>query len=80
MDILRRFAPCGCIKQQSVGENGEIKENMTISVKTTCCRRTKIININVNHDDLQTIKDVKEIIERIENNKRASLMIKNGEL
>jgi hypothetical protein len=80
MDFLRRFAPCGCIKNQSVGENTDVKENMTISIKTTCCRKTKIININVNHDDLETIKDVKEIIERIENNKRASLMIKKGDL
>lgn len=80
MDFLRRFAPCGCIKQQSVGENGEIKDNMTISIKTTCCRRTKIININVSHDDIETIKDIREIIERIENNKRASQMIKQGDL
>jgi len=80
MDFLRRFAPCGCIKNQSVGENADVKENMTISIKTTCCRRTKIININISHDDIETIKDVREIIERIENNKRASQMIKQGDL
>jgi hypothetical protein len=66
MDFLRRFAPCGCIKQQSVGENGEIKDNMTISIKTTCCRRTKIINYNIDIEHSDDLNDIKKIIEKME--------------
>ena len=65
LDIFRKFAPCSCMRSQ-VNEEGAITdEKVNISIKTTCCRRTKIININVSNDP-ESLKDVKEIIERLQ--------------
>ena len=65
LDIFTKFAPCSCMRSQ-VNEEGAITdEKVNISIKTTCCRRTKIININVSNDP-ESLKDVKEIIERLQ--------------
>ena len=47
MDFLKRFAPCGCIKVQPVGNEATVNENVTVTIKTTCCRKQKIVNINI---------------------------------
>ena len=79
-DIFRKFAPCACMRNQPVGEDAVVNETVKISIKTTCCRRTKIININISPNDMKALKDVQEIIHRLENNATASMMIKDGSL
>jgi uncharacterized Rossmann fold enzyme len=80
MDILKKLAPCACMRNQPVGDNGALKEDMKISIKTSCCRKTKIININISGDNVDALKDVKEIIDRIENNVRASTLSRENSL
>ena len=65
MDILRRFAPCSCMKIQN-NENATTSEKMTVSIKTTCCRRTKIINYNIDIEHSEDLNDIKKIIEKME--------------
>lgn len=80
MDFLKRFAPCGCIKVQPVGNDATVNENVTVTIKTTCCRKQKIVNINISPNDINTIKDLKEIIDRLENNAIAQDMRRKSEL
>jgi len=80
MDFFKKLAPCACMKNQPIGENGVLKEDLKITIKTTCCRKTKIININVSHENLDTLRDVKEIINRIENNVKSTILINEGKL
>jgi hypothetical protein len=80
MDVLRRFAPCSCMRIQPVGEDAVVNETFKISVKTTCCRRSKIININISPHDMEALRDVKEIIDRIENNAKAMSRKNSGSL
>lgn len=65
MDILKRLMCCACMKNQTNEEGANTDEKVNISIKTTCCRRTKIININVSNDP-ESLRDVKEIIDRLE--------------
>ena len=79
MDILRRFAPCSCVKQQN-NQDATTNEKMTISIKTTCCRRTKIINYNIDIEHSDDLNDIKKIIEKMEEkalnkSKRESLIL-----
>jgi hypothetical protein len=79
MDWLRRFAPCSCMKIQN-NENANTNEKMTISIKTTCCRRTKIINYNIDIEHSDDLNDIKKIIEKMEEkalnkSKRESLIL-----
>jgi len=68
------------MRNQPVGDNGTLKEDMKISIKTSCCRKTKIITININGDNVDALKDVKEIIDRIENNVRATTLSRENSL
>jgi uncharacterized Rossmann fold enzyme len=68
------------MRNQPVGDNGALKEDMKISIKTSCCRKTKIININISGDNVDALKDVKEIIDRIENNVIASTLSRENSL
>jgi hypothetical protein len=79
MDIFKRFAPCSCMKSQTNEAGADVQETIKISVKTTCCRRTKIVNINVSQD-IDALKDIKEIIDRLENNARAISRKNSGNL
>ena len=74
MDLFRRFAPCSCVRIQPVDENAKVNETVKISIKTTCCRRTKIININITPDNIETLKDVKDIIYKIEMNAHTKIL------
>jgi hypothetical protein len=65
IDILKRLMCCACMKNQTNEEGANTDEKVNISIKTTCCRQTKIININVSNDP-DSLKDVKEIIQRLE--------------
>jgi len=65
MDIFRRFAPCSCMRIQPNAQN--INEELTISIKTSCCRKTKIINYKIDINNTDQLNDIKEIIEKIEN-------------
>jgi hypothetical protein len=80
MDFFKKIAPCACMRNQPIGENGAMKEDLKITIKTTCCRKTKIININVSHDNVDTLQDVKEIIERIENNVKTTILLNENKL
>lgn len=79
MDIFKRFAPCACMKSQTNEAGAITDENLNISIKTTCCRRTKIININVSNDP-ESLKEVKEIIERLEMKARVMSRQNSGSL
>jgi hypothetical protein len=65
LDIFRKFAPCSCMRSQVNEEGANVRETVKISIKSTCCRKTKIININVSNDP-DSLRDVKEIIDRLE--------------
>ena len=65
MDIFKKFAPCSCMRSQTNEAGADVKETVRISVQTSCCRTSKTININVSHDP-DSLKDVKEIIDRLE--------------
>lgn len=80
MDIFKRFAPCACMRNQPVGEDAEVNETIQISVKTTCCRKTKIININITPNNIEGLQDIKEIITRVENNALKMKRISSGTL
>jgi len=61
-------------------ENAKTNEKMTISIKTTCCRRTKIINYNIDIEHSDDLNDIKKIIEKMEEkainkSKRESLIL-----
>jgi hypothetical protein len=47
-------------------ENATTSEKMTVSIKTTCCRRTKIINYNIDIEHSEDLNDIKKIIEKME--------------
>jgi hypothetical protein len=79
-DIFRRFAPCSCMRIQPVGDNAGVKETVKISISTTCCRKVKIINIHVSPDNIDTLRDVKEIIDRIENNAITSKLMEENNI
>lgn len=66
MDILRRFAPCSCMRIQPIGSNSQNNETLTISIKTSCCRKTKIINYKIDINNTEQLNDIKEIIDKIE--------------
>jgi hypothetical protein len=80
MDFFKKIAPCACMRNQPIGENGAMKEDLKITIKTTCCRKTKIININISHDNIDALKDVKEIIDRIENNVKSTILTNENKL
>ena len=80
MDVFRRFAPCSCMRIQPVGEDAVVNETVKISIKTMCCRKTKIINIHISPNDMQALSDVKEIIDRLENNAKAMSRQNSGSL
>lgn len=79
LDIFKRFAPCACMKSQTNEEGANTEESLRISVKTTCCRKTKIININVSHDP-DSLKEVKDIIDRLEMKARVMSRQNSGSL
>jgi len=80
MDFLKKLMPCSCMRNQPIGENGALKEDMNIKISTSCCRKTKIININISGDNVDTLKDVKEIIDRIENNVKQNTLSRENSL
>jgi hypothetical protein len=79
MDIFQKFAPCACMKSQTNEAGANTDETVRISIKTTCCRRTKTININVSHDP-DSLKEVKEIIDRLEMKARVMSRQNSGSL
>lgn len=79
MDIFKKFAPCACMRSQTNEAGANTDENLKISIKTTCCRKTKIININVSHDP-DSLKEVKQIIERLEMKARVMSRQNSGSL
>lgn len=79
LDIFKRFAPCACMKSQTNEAGANTEESLRISVKTTCCRKTKIININVSHDP-DSLKEVKDIIDRLEMRARVMSRQNSGSL
>lgn len=79
LDIFKRFAPCACMRAQTNEAGATTDETLKISVKTTCCRKTKIININVSHDP-DSLKEVKEIIDRLEMRARVMSRQNSGTL
>lgn len=66
MDILRRFAPCSCMRIQPIGNNSQNNETLTISIKSSCCRKTKIINYKIDINNSEQLNDIKEMIDIIE--------------
>jgi len=64
MDFLRRFAPCSCMRINPNAQN--TNEELTISIKTSCCRKTKIINYKIDINNTDQLNDIKDIIEKIE--------------
>jgi hypothetical protein len=79
LDILKRLMCCACIKNQTNEAGAITDEKVNISIKTTCCRRTKIININVSNDP-ESLKDVKDIIDRLEMKARVMSRKNSGSL
>ena len=79
-ELFRRFAPCSCMRIQPIDENARVDETVKISIKTTCCRRTKIININITPDNIDTLKDVKDIIHKIEMNAQSTVLQNENKL
>lgn len=79
MDIFKRFAPCACMKSQTNEAGANTDETLRISVKTTCCRKTKIININVTHDP-DSLREVRDIIDRLEMKARVMSRQNSGSL
>jgi hypothetical protein len=55
------------MRSQVNEENADVKENVSIHIKSSCCRRSKITNINISND-ADALADVREIIERLKNN------------
>jgi hypothetical protein len=53
---------------KNIESGANVKENITISIKNTCCKRTKSINIHIDKDDTENINNIKEIMKKIENN------------
>jgi len=79
-DFLKRFAPCSCVRIQDNEEGSKVNETMTISIKNTCCKRVKSINIHITPDNIDAIKDIKEIMDRIEFKAIQKKRLSNGEL
>jgi hypothetical protein len=79
MDILKRLMCCACIKNQTNEAGANTDEKVNISIKTTCCRRTKIININVSNDP-DSLREVKDIIDRLEMKARVMSRQNSGSL
>lgn len=79
MDIFKKFAPCACMKSQTNEAGANTEETVRISIKTQCCRKVKIININVSNDP-QSLKDVREIIDRLEMKARVMSRQNSGSL
>jgi hypothetical protein len=79
MDILKRLMCCACMKNQTNEAGAITDEKVNISIKTTCCRRTKIININVSNDP-ESLKEVKDIIDRLEMKARVMSRQNSGSL
>jgi hypothetical protein len=67
LDIFQKLVCCACMRSQVNEENADVKESVSIHIKSSCCRHTKITNINITHD-VDALVDVKEIIERLKNN------------
>ena len=65
-DFFKRLACCSCMQNNEAG--GIINEKITISIKNTCCKRTKSINIHIDKNNIESIEVIKEIMDRIEHN------------